>query len=322
MGIKITKEYDPYLKSVINRVVLEIPAGRCAWFKSSGGCTMCGFNHKASAKTRFTIKGRPWPNWLSTLYIRLLNTNMPNRPSVIAIFHGGSFFNNEEIPLQLQENIARFASNKQQVKRLIVESRCEYITEENLSRICSLLMNKKLEIGIGLESVSDSVRNGILNKGLNLLQYRKTIQTIHNKNAFIMTYIFFKPQGLTENQAIKDAISSIKYAFDVGSDSVSLSCALVQKDTDLYEQWLLKKYRPPWLWSIVEVLKKCNSIGPIRIGTFEDEPKPVDIPRNCGYCDETFNDVLKQYRETLDVDVFNFIKPSICSCFETWRVNN
>jgi radical SAM enzyme (TIGR01210 family) len=111
----------------------------------------------------------------------------------------------------------------------------------------------------------------------------------------------------------------VKFAFDTGSDSVSISCASVQKDTDLYNLWMRGQYRPPWLWSVVEVLKQCWRKGPVRVGTFDDEPQPLDGPRNCGLCDPQFTIALQTYRETLNGEAISVIQPSTCLCFEAWQ---
>lgn len=317
--MKYHTEFDPLVGRAIDRLILEIPAGRCSWYTASaGGCTMCGFNGPASAKTRFTIRGKPWQNWIARAYIRRMLSKGPDGLVVLAVFHGGSFFNPDEVPIVLQHDIAAKVRTSPRVARLLVESRCEYITDQNLSRLLESLQGKELEVGIGLESVTDRVRNGILNKGLDLREYERALKTLRAHGVASFTYVFLKPPGLTENESIAECIETVQYAFDAGSAVVSVSCGTVESGTKLYDVWRTGAYRPPWLWSIVEVIRRCRHIGPLRVSTFDDEPMPVDYPRNCGKCDLVVNTSLEDYRLTMDTASISDARMPICDCKNEW----
>ena len=315
MSVKVFREFDRQTNSQVNRLVLEIPAGRCGWYASpGGGCTMCGFNGPQSAKTRFTIGGKPWPHRLSRFYVSRLMANIPDGPAVMAVLHGGSFFNPIEVPPKLQEHIAGLAAGSEQVVRLFVESRCEHVRDESVARLRDLLCGKQLEIGVGLECVSDHLRNGVLNKGLTLSEFERAIRVMHNQGALAFTYVFLKPQGVTEAEAIWECVDTVRHAFEAGSDVVSISCGTVQGGTPLYDLWRKGKYRPPWLWSIVDVVEQCHEIGPVRVNTFDDDPMPVDYPRNCGQCDAAVNSLLNDYRRTMNAAFLATAAMPACAC--------
>ncbi len=75
-------------------------------------------------------------------------------------------------------------------------------------------------------------------------------------------------------------------------------------------------FRPPWLWSILEVIKRTIHMGPVRIGSFEDEPCPIAIPSNCGQCDAKVMEIIGQYNLSHDINSFDTIK---CRCQAAWE---
>lgn len=317
-------EYDPILNKSVTKFIIEIPAGKCAWAANhSGGCMMCGFNGRYSLKSKFTMRGKPWPNFLTKAFIHFqMRKVLFQTATILAVFNGGSFLNSNEVPIEIQKYIARLCVSNRNISRLFIESRCEFVTDKNLSIILDILGEKQLEIAIGLESKDDHIRNNILNKGLNLGTYEDAIATIHRNNAYAFTYVFLKPPFITERLAIEECIKTIQYAFDVGSDVVSISCGSVQKGSVLYDKWKQGNYRPPWLWSIAEIIKETHSIGFVRIGTFEDEPMPIDFPRNCGQCDNNINRYLDSFRESHDLLYISQCENHNCRCKNEWSLES
>jgi radical SAM enzyme (TIGR01210 family) len=118
---------------------------------------------------------------------------------------------------------------------------------------------------------------------------------------------------MSEQEAIEDAVASIRFAFEAGSHTVSLSCATVQQGSLLCEKWRKREYRPPWLWSVVEVIRQTIALGPVRVGTFDDEPEPLDVPHNCGACDGRLSEALERYRQTMDAAVLVH-ETACCEC--------
>jgi len=318
--LRVSEEFDPHSGIIVDKAILAIPAGRCAWAtKPHGGCTMCGFNGPFSAKTKFTLNGKPWPHWLCALYVKRELRSVRNVPTVLCVFNGGSFLNPDEVPIRTQEYVADLAARHPHVVRLFIESRCEFVSKDRLLRLRNILGKTALEVGVGLESATDAVRNGLLNKGLTIDCYAAAIRAIRESGALALTYIFLKPPALSEQKAIEDAAESIRVAFEAGSHTVSLSCAMVQAGTPLYEKWRQREYRAPWLWSVVETIRQTAAFGPVRVGTFDDEPQPLEVPHNCGACDARVIKALECYRQTLDVaELLHETARCECACRKSW----
>ena len=301
--------FDPLLKRKSRRWLLELPGAGCEWWKKSGGCTMCAFNQ---ATQRYTFGGKLYPNFIFMLLFYYAYQQVKRKnPELLVIYNGGSFLSDKEIPEKTQLAILRFVEKHPTIKKIMVESRADLITGGKLSRYAEAIDGKDLEIAIGLESVDDAVRNGCLKKGLTKKKFEQAIALCHQVGFSVFAYVFLKPPCLSEKEAIEDAVRTIEYCFKVGVDEVSLSCAFVQKDTILYELYKRKEYTPPRLWSIIEVILRTSSLGPVRIGHFDDDPTPIAFPQNCPTCTAEVMAAIEKYRLSHDIATFEGLN---CDC--------
>lgn len=310
---KTDRVYNPFLDRVVKRLILEIPGRGCAWFKESGGCTMCGFNQKLE-----TINKR-WNFSASDLiafYKIAESLNRDENPELLCIFNGGSFLNEEEVPLETQLAIAKAVHSHPKLRLLFVESRPEFVTNDRISQLLNFLQQKKLEIGIGLEAVTDKVREEYIHKGFNLTDYEKAVGVVKTHGAYLFTYVFLKPFHFSEKEAIEEAVRTIEYVFEKGADEVSLSCAFVQEGTQMAAAYKKGEFRPPWLWSIIEVVYRTAHLGPVRIGSFKDNPPPIDIPHNCPKCSQKVERALQEYNLSRDISIFDQL---FCECKNQWK---
>jgi len=238
------------------------------------------------------------------------------QPMVVNIYNGGSFLNDNELPYYIQRMIIKRFKESESVRTLLVESRPEFIKQGRLQEIAPITETKVLKIGIGLESATDTVRNSYINKGISKEDYENAVRIAKQSGIRVLTYILIKPLYMSEKDAISDAIDSAKYAFDIGSDEVSFEACCIQKGTRMEELYRRGQYTPPWLWSIIEVLRATHNLGNIQIGSFWDFPAPVAKPRNCRRCSKRVENLLNQYRIVHDISIFDNID---CRCKLEWR---
>ncbi len=307
----VDKIYDFDEKTTISRLVLLLPGKGCEWAVKTGGCTMCAFGKRAQELGQ-KFSGDD----LFTLFQIAINLTITDRPLNLTIYNGGSFLNDNEIPFETQMKICQGVGEHPSLKKLFIESRIEFINERKIGALKNKLKDKMLIIGIGLEAQDDKIRNSFIKKGVEKKNYEKIIKFLKQNNVKTLTYVFLKPIFLTEKEAVEEAIKTIKYAFEVGTDEVALETAFIQEGTLMAKLFKENKYKPPWLWSIIEVIKKTYNLGPIHIGGFNDEPPPIAIPSNCPLCSEKIKDLLQKYRETHDINLFNNLT---CECYKLWK---
>ena len=306
----IEENYNFFTKFKTNSLVLLLPGKGCSWAKATGGCTMCSLYYEANQYSK-KVKS----NDLIKLYKIAFLLTISAKPFSLIIYNGGSFLNDEEIPADIQLRIIELVSQHPTIKEVLIESRVEYINTERIKLFKKILGNKILKIGIGLESSNNKIRNEYIRKGLKIEDYDKTVNFLKELKVKILTYIFIKPILVSEKEAIEDAIKSTKYAFDRGSDEVALECAFVQPHTKMAALYAEGKYKPPWLWSIIEVIKQIHNFGNIRVGRFIDIPPPIDIPHNCLKCNMIVEEAIENYRLTNNI---KNLKDLNCDCKKQW----
>ncbi len=312
---RIDRIFDVHYGRTVTRWTLLLPGTGCSWVrKSHGGCTFCGY-HLAIDKT---TGGRLFSKEELLTLCKIGRTVFKNDlPENLTIYMGGNFTNDKEIPHDAQVAICQMVRSDPGVTSLLIETRVEHIREERIKELSGALgPGKTLRIGIGLESQDDEIRQKVINKGVTKKAYERAIDLLHRYGVEVLTYVFIKPMTLTEQEAVNEAVATALYAHRVGSDQVAFEAALIQKDTPMGNAYEQNQFRPPWMWSIVEVLRKTHHLGNTQVGKFKDEPPPLAGPKNCPKCTESFHDLFQQYRVTRNISVFDSVD---CSCRREWQ---
>ena len=182
-----------------------------------------------------------------------------------------------------------------------------------------ILGDISLEIAIGLETSNDQIRETCIHKGFRYQDYIRAAKIIRAQDCSLRAYLLFKPPFLTEQEAIDDTITSALAAAQDGATTISINPATIHTGTLLEQLWRQKWYRPPWLWSIHQVL------GTIR----EQLPIPVNVichpvaggkrrgPHNCGHCDKQLLQAIRTF--SLDQNPGSLKGPN-CACNSQWKV--
>lgn len=306
-------KYSLAEKRPVVRWTMMLPGAGCEyWKKTKGGCTMCGFN----ASTEKYAHGRLYPAPFFRILYWLGERSVANiRPDELSIFNGGSFLNPNEIPAVFQRNLFESVARHDSLKRLMIESRCEYISHRSLHNALEALSGKKLKIAIGLESENDHTRNRLIRKGLSKTVFEETVRMSVDAGVDIQAYIFLKPVGLSEKEALEDTLKSIRYALSTGVAEIEISSAFVQPSTAMVDAYRRGEFRPPYLWSILEIIRQTQENGwPVSIGGFDDSPPPLAIPSNCPDCSFPIYNAIERFRQTRTLDTI----PN-CLCKTNWE---
>jgi radical SAM enzyme (TIGR01210 family) len=302
------------------KVIIELRASGCEWCLKSGGCTMCG-------QIAETTRGK---EVFSESYIKQVLEAIEKydfkRYPIVCIYNSGSFLNDRELPPKARRGILKILSENADIKKIIIETRPEFITKEKVMEIRNILKDKIVELGVGLESSNDEIRRHCINKGFTLKEFEKSV--IKVKGILdLLVYVLIKPPFLTEKEGIEDAVQSAKYALNFGAKAVSFEPCSMQKYTLVELLCKYKLWRLPWLWSVIEVAKTTypiaqNADAEIRLGGFEFLPRPLLTPYNgvnykpCKDCNDIIKKTIREYNKTNDISQFDTLS---CSCKEDWR---
>ena len=265
----------------------------CRWNR----CTMCGYaGEGAPASSQDLINQFEWAMGRSSSEV-----------SVIKIYTSGSFLDPDEMPVQARDEILG-RLQAQGISRLVIESRPEYITSQSVEACLSHLPT---EFAIGLESSNDLIREKAIRKGFSFQDFVAASELVRRQGGRIKAYLLLKPPLLTEGQAMRDAIAT-GLAARPHADMLSLNLCNVQRNTLVERMWQRGEFRPPWLWSALEVLKSVPGpivCDPVGAGTRRG-------PHNCGECDERIASAIRDHALSQDVGPLRSLD---CSCKSAWR---
>ncbi len=293
----IWKEDDVVAGKRIRALSAVLRTSGC-WWSRKKGCLMCGYNVASDS----AIGEKDLQAQLETLGARY------EGEPLVKIYTSGSFLDPNEIPLSVRDRVFSLFPGE---TRILFESRPEFVTSDNLGT----LPKGRVEIALGLESSNDEVLRVCVRKGFSPADYQRAADLIREQGMSVRTYLLLKPPFMTEAQAIEDTITSALFARPL-SDTISINPINVQSGTEVEALWRKGNYRPPWLWSLVEVLKKAKDGADIRIFS---SPSGAATPRgvhNCGKCDQDVLGAVKRFSFTQDTNEFDGLD---CSCKARWK---
>ncbi|MDH7508225.1 MAG: archaeosine biosynthesis radical SAM protein RaSEA [Methanomassiliicoccales archaeon] len=295
--VSVWKEWDVLDGNKVRAMVVIFRTSGCWWAKKEG-CLMCGYNaesdpHIGSAEIHEQL------NDVKEAY---------SGEELVKIYTSGSFLDPREIPREARREIF---DAFHRAKRILIETRPEFVIEDN---VCDL-PREKLEIAMGLESASDRTLAKCVRKGFSVKDYEKAAKFLNHAGIPIRTYLLLKPPFLTEKDAIEDCLKSISFASRF-SESISINPVNVQKGTVVEFLWKKGDYRPPWLWSLVEVLKRAKVEKETRVFSSPTGGGSMRGAHNCFRCDGEVLRALERYTFSQDEKEFDGLN---CSCMNRWK---
>ncbi|MBU0646522.1 hypothetical protein KJ611_03580 [Patescibacteria group bacterium] len=312
--------YIPQLSRVGTHGFMYLPGG-CAWaLNKHHGCSFCPFQQAVDEYVGDLPIGEQ--EFLSIFQAGF--ATMRESVDIINIFTAGSFLNPGEIPQDAQLEMIRRVGEQSQAQTVRIESRLPYITPELVGPLVdNLATNRKtLDIAIGFETENDHVRNKLMHKGIGKRSFEKSVRLVKDLGGRVSVYLMLKPHlVMGEGYALDQCIESISYVFGAGVDEVLLQALYISPGTPQMVAWNRENgFRPPWLWTIIEVLKQTAHLGPVMLGRWDDEiPRPIDWPRNCGHCDHRLLSQITAWRQTLNPGVFGNGYTITCDCQTDWE---
>lgn len=264
----------------------------CRWNR----CTMCGYAGEGAPATAQDLVAQ---------FECAMERSSPE-VSVVKIYTSGSFLDPDEMPVSSRDEILRRLAALG-IKKLVIETRPEYVTPQTIEKCLNSLPT---EFAIGLETASDLIRENVIRKGFSFRDFTDAAEAVHRQGGRVKAYLLLKPPLLSEGQAMRDAIASARAARS-HADVLSLNLCNVQRNTVVERMWERGEYRPPWLWSALEVLKSVPGpivCDPVGAGTRRG-------PHNCGMCDDAVAEAIRAHALSQDVGPLQSLD---CSCKLTW----
>ncbi len=279
--------------SAVDSLTMILRTVGCRWNR----CTMCGYASEGAPATAENLLAQ---------FERAMERSSPT-VRMIKIYTSGSFLDSEEMPEAARDAILK-RLEASGIRRLVIESRPEYIVPEKVDECLSHI---ETEFAIGLETANDLIRQQVIRKGFSFQDFVAASEILHDLGGRVKAYLLQKPPLLTEGDAMRDAILSARAAREY-ADVLSLNLCNVQRSTAVERLWERGEYRPPWLWSALEVLKSVPGpvvCDPVGAGTRRG-------PHNCGRCDVAVAEAIRKHALAQDAKAFDGLD---CECWAAWR---
>lgn len=307
--VKLWREEESVLGRPGRSLVLILRTRGCTW-DYQHSCTMCGYFVDV-------LPRKLTPENFASQWDHALREHRGEE--ALKIYTGGNFLDPAEVPPATFERILGDAAAR--FRKITVETRPEYVTPERMKHAAQLVdrHGAKFEVAIGLESSSDVVCHEAINKGYGFREFVQAADAARAHGVGVKTYLLLKPPFLTESETVEDAVSSIRDAAPY-SDVISVNPTNVQKFTLVEQMWKAGEYRPPWLWSVVEVLRRGKPLVPR--GVLKSDPVGGGTRRgahNCGTCDERLLHLVDRYNVTQDAAFLEAAEAVECRCRPRYR---
>ena len=292
---------------VYDSLTIILNTGGCRWARA-GGCTMCGY--VAESVEGGTVAHEN----LMTQVEKCLDheaENAEEQAGQIKIYTSGSFLDEREITAETRDAIAETFANRD---RIVFESLPDFVDAGKIADFTD--RGIETDVAIGLETATDRVRRDCVNKYFEFSEFERAATEALDVGAGIKAYLLMKPPFLSESEAIEDMKRSVRRCAGVeGCHTVSMNPCNVQRHTMVEDLYYGDGYRPPWLWSVAEVLES----------TADEEVIVVSDPvghgsdrgaHNCGECDDRVQRAIKDFDLRQEPSVFEQVS---CSCERTWE---
>ncbi|QLH77093.1 archaeosine biosynthesis radical SAM protein RaSEA [Halosimplex rubrum] len=315
----------------VNSLTIILNTGGCRWARA-GGCTMCGYVAES-------VDGGSVPHEdLMAQIDACLEHEQENaedlrgeQADLIKIYTSGSFLDEREVPAETRQAIADTFADRD---RIVVESLPDFVDREKIREFTEHGLD--CDVAIGLETATDRVRRDCVNKYFDFSDFEDaceearavgaerpppderaaTDESREQGRGGVKAYLLMKPPFLSEGEAVADMKRSVRRCLDVaGCHTVSMNPCNVQRYTMVEDLYHEGGYRPPWLWSVAEVLEATADVDGIVVSD------PVGHgsergPHNCGDCDDRLQRAVKDFDQRQDPAVFDQVS---CDCRRTWE---
>ena len=207
----------------------------------------------------------------------------------------------------MSQIVAR-ARQENAVRVLLVESRPEYITVAGLRGLTSSVGRSQplaLEIGIGLESSNDGIRERYLRKGMSRKAFERAVKLLGEAGADLLTYVMLKASPMSEKDALQDVVATAKYVYGVASTygvraRIALQPTFVVSGTGLAIDFLAGRYAPPSLRLVVEAVRRLAPFGDLVVGLWDEGLRTLATPGASGESRKRFLRSLQEFNRSQD----------------------
>jgi radical SAM enzyme (TIGR01210 family) len=242
--------------------LVVLGTGHCSYMEM-GGCAMCSFGETAKRK----LSQKEIDEALD--FIIKQNDQYQDR-AIFNINVIGSFFNDSELDPKMRqyifEQIKKYQhQNKDKKIIFVTESRFEDIDEQKIKELRIILGAEiPIEIGFGVESTNDLVRESVIGKGLDP-NWQKKLKMLQKAGIDYSLHIMFGSPFLNAREQVFDSMQSVKDCLKLAGEDDRVLLMIMNVKPGTLVDYLAKqgKYQLPTLSLAAEtVLRLSKEVNP------------------------------------------------------------
>lgn len=282
----------------------------CSW-DARGACTMCNYGSGPALSVDSMIRNvreglRPIDSDTFRLFLA---------PS-------GSLLDPHEVPTAALVKICELA-NRAPGDEFITETRPETIDDVSLDLLLGGLPEKRVSIGMGLETSDSWVQRFCVNKMTPPRSFAAAAHLLKARSIGVHMNVCLGTAFLSTREAVLDSERSARWALRNGADLVIVFPLHVRPFTLLAHLWERGRYRPPSLWSLVEVLHRLGPAfaGRVQISWHRDYSSgdsTIASPTTCPQCVGRVLRLLDRFRDEEDFSHVETMRSIDCPCRVQW----
>lgn len=149
---------------------------------------------------------------------RQIELALKNLPPVrhLKLYNSGSFFDRSAIP---ENDYKKIASITDGFKTLVVECHPRFIDDRCIA--FRDMLKPELQVAIGLETANEEILR-MLNKKMTTRDFSRSVDFLKRNGITSRTFILLKPPFMEEYEGIHWAKRSVDFAFESGTDCVTV----------------------------------------------------------------------------------------------------
>lgn len=313
-----------------SRWKLGINTSPCVQSRKGKRCVYCGFRNYHNPVS---------PSEVGRVFGAVFTGNDLADIHRLELYVSGSFFDDEEVSFNSRREIVRLVEETQ-IEEVLLESRPEFITQNNLKALGDIIDPRRITVGVGVETMDDRVRKR-LSKGFSTKDFVKSLSRIARAGMNFQAYLLLNPPAINnDKKAIIDIVDGSEKLISL---TKKMNCPLIlaiqpyfiAKGSAVAEDpSKLDGVRPPWLYTIALTLRLLNDLRSreapnlqIILGNEVDNVDTVLVPSNytadgsvCA-CTERMRQYLPGInisQEKMEQSVHEILE-SPCDCRRVWE---
>jgi radical SAM enzyme (TIGR01210 family) len=314
MAIELSETVLDGRPAVRASAILAAPG--CSWARATGGCTFCGFLELSTRGAEVSVAD--YEKQAQALVAAI----GARGAGEVDLYNSGSFLAEDEIPAEARSAILARVAAVPGLQRVLIEARPADLTVERLAPLVALLPRATLEVGIGLETADDSLRERALRKGFSFDAFQRAASLLHESGATLLAYVLVKPPGLSEEQALRDAIGTVT-AIAALRDRLSasgrpfqvraaLQPAFVARGTRLEQEYVAGQYEVPSLWTVRDVVLATHPLLPLQVALWDEGLADGRVAKGCSACTPKLREALGRFNATGETAALESVVCSSC----------